>query len=262
MGQTYEPRGYRGSHLICLLILIVIGVRGITHYWDRPSFIPFVLLLGTFALLYLSEWTFSDRRRWFRFLYFPVQAGLVWVLSGLRPFLDVINLLYLVLSMRAFHAFSRRVAVGWMVLFTLMLATTTLLGSGWVEGVVLSLSYLAAIFFVVSYDVLYQQAQFDQAESQTMLAELQQAHQKLQEYAAQGEELAAARERNRLARELHETVSQLIFSISLTTRSAQLLLEKDPPRVSEQLDRAQAMTADALSQLRSLITQLRPPPKP
>ena len=66
-------------------------------------------------------------------------------------------------------------------------------------------------------------------------------------------------ERNRLARELHDTVSQLIFSINLTTRSAQLLLKKDPARVPDQLKRLQEMTTDALSQLRSLITKLRPP---
>jgi signal transduction histidine kinase len=68
-------------------------------------------------------------------------------------------------------------------------------------------------------------------------------------------------ERNRLARDLHDTVSQLIFSISLTTRSAQLLLEKDPARLPEVLKRLQQMTSDALSQLRSFITQLRPPQK-
>ena len=69
-------------------------------------------------------------------------------------------------------------------------------------------------------------------------------------------------ERNRLARELHDTVSQLIFSINLTTRSAQLLLKKEPARVADQLNRLQEMTADALAQLRSLISQLRPTQNP
>jgi signal transduction histidine kinase len=92
-----------------------------------------------------------------------------------------------------------------------------------------------------------------------LLAELQQAHQKLQEYAEQADELATARERNRLARDLHDTVSQLIFSIILTARSARLLLDRDPARLPEQLDRLQEMTSNALSQLRSLIAKLRPP---
>jgi len=81
----------------------------------------------------------------------------------------------------------------------------------------------------------------------------------LELYASQVEDLAAVQERNRLARELHDTVSQLIFSINLTTRSVQLLLKKEPARVPEQLSRLQAMSTDALTQLRSLITQLRPP---
>jgi signal transduction histidine kinase len=261
MEQTRKPPAYRGRFLVCLLILIVVAVRGMTQYGGRQNFIPFAFCLGTFALLYLSEGIISDRLRWYRFLYFPVQAGLVWVLSSLQPFLDVLNLLYIILSIQAIQSFSRQAAVGWMALYTLMLVTAMVLGSGWVEGIVLSLSYLAAIFFVVSYDVLYVQAQSDEAESQALLVELQQAHQELQEYAAQGEELAAARERNRLARQLHETVSQLIFSISLTGRSAQLLLEKDPARVPQQLDHLQEMISNALSQLRALITQMHPPQK-
>jgi signal transduction histidine kinase len=261
MGQTYQPRAYRGGYLIGLLILMVVVIRAITLYWDRPNFIPCVLLLGAFAFLYLSETTFSHRLPWYRFLYFSVQAGLVLALSSLRPFLDVFNLLYIVLSMQVIHAFSRRAAVGWIVLFTIMLVAAMILGSGWLEGIVLSLSYLAGLVLMVSYDVLYMQAQSDQAESQVLLAELQGVHQKLQGYAGQAEELAVAKERNRLARDLHDSVSQVIFSINLTAHSARLLLKRDPSQVPELLDRLQEMTASALGQLRSLIAQLRPPQK-
>jgi len=110
--------------------------------------------------------------------------------------------------------------------------------------------------------LLYARTQADQAESQVLLAELQQAHQKLQEYAAQAKELAAARERNCLARELHDSVSQVIFGITLTSQAARLLLQRDPAQVPEQLDRLQEMTGSALSQLRSLIAQLRSPQDP
>jgi signal transduction histidine kinase len=83
----------------------------------------------------------------------------------------------------------------------------------------------------------YLRTQADQAKSQHLLEGLQLAHQKLQEYAAQAQELAAARERNRLARELHDSVSQAIFSITLTSQAARLLLDRDPARVPEQIDR-------------------------
>jgi signal transduction histidine kinase len=149
--------------------------------------------------------------------------------------------------------------MGWMGLFAVMLTATQIVGLGIADGLARSLMVLGGGAFLVSYDLLYSQTQADQAKSQLLLAELQQAHQKLQEYAQQAEELAGARERNRLARDLHDTVSQLIFSVTLTARSARLLLEKDPARLPEQLDRLQEMTGSALTQLRSLIAELRPP---
>jgi signal transduction histidine kinase len=72
------------------------------------------------------------------------------------------------------------------------------------------------------------------------------------------EELASLEERSRLARELHDTVSQLVFSITLTSRSAQLLLQQDSSRAREQLERLRDLCASALAQLRSLISQMRP----
>jgi signal transduction histidine kinase len=93
-----------------------------------------------------------------------------------------------------------------------------------------------------------------------LLRELEGKHKQLQAYASQVEELAALQERNHLVRELHDKVSQLLFGISLATRSAQLLMKKDPARVPEQLRLLEELTADALSQLRSFITQLRPSP--
>ena len=111
---------------------------------------------------------------------------------------------------------------------------------------------------MVSYDLLYTQTQADQAESQRFLDELKEAHQQLQEFASVAEELIVANERSRLARELHDSVGQMIFSANLITRSAQVLVEKDPSQVSEQLDRLREITGNALSELRSLIDQLRP----
>jgi signal transduction histidine kinase len=177
----------------------------------------------------------------------------------LRPFLDASAILYLPLFLRALHFFSRRVAIAWMILFAALLSATLILGMGWAAGLAFDLMVLGGCAFLVSYDLLTAQMQADQAESQVLVAELQQAHQKLQESAAHAAELAATRERNRLARELHDSVSQTIFSITLTAQAARLLLEREPARVPEQLDRLQEMTSSALVQLRSLIAQLHPP---
>lgn len=148
--------------------------------------------------------------------------------------------------------------MGWILVFVTLFGVTLIPGLGLWEGLALILLNLASGTFLISYDFLYLRTQADQAQSQRLLADLQSAHQKLQEYASQAEELAAARERNRLARELHDSVSQVIFSITLTSQSARLLLERNSARVSEEIERLQKMTSTALNQLRSLIAELHP----
>jgi signal transduction histidine kinase len=258
VSRVLPARYYQGGYLVGFLILGVAAMRVILFY-QGLSLLVAVGLLAVYCLLYVVEPVLSTRVRWFRFVYFPLQTGLVLILTNLHPFLDFTSVLYVPLSVQALHAFSRRVAMAWMILFAALLSATAVLGMGWAAGLSYSLVMLAGAGFLLAYDLLYSRTQADQVESEALVAELQQAHQRLQEYAAQAEELAAARERNRLARELHDSVSQMIFGITLTSQAARLLLERDPTRVPEQLDRLQETTGSALGQLRSLIAQLRPP---
>ncbi len=71
-------------------------------------------------------------------------------------------------------------------------------------------------------------------------------------------ELAAGEERAHLARELHDSVTQALFSMTLVTRSLELLLERDPSRAGEQLALLRELQRDALAEMRSLIFELRP----
>jgi signal transduction histidine kinase len=71
-----------------------------------------------------------------------------------------------------------------------------------------------------------QKADFAQMKSQMLLSELQSANRKLQVYAEQVETLAITEERNRLARKLNDSVSQTIFSMTLTAQSTRILLGK------------------------------------
>lgn len=248
--------GYQGSLLIGFLVIAVVSARALVFYWDTPNRVLVIALLGMYSLLYGLESWLSKRMTW---LYFPLQTALVIVLSNLRPFQDFQTLLFIPIGVQVLRAFSRRAALTWLAVYAVLVAITEIIGLGFADGLAFLLLYLAVSAFLISYDLLYARTQADEAESQRLLADLQAAHAKLQDYAAQAEELAAARERNRLARELHDSVSQAIFSITLTSQSARLLLERDPTRVPEQVDRLQMMTEQALAQLRSLIAQLRPP---
>lgn len=249
---------YQSGYLIGFIMIGVVALRASIWFPSELTLLKMALFLAAFTLLYATEPWRSNRFGKFRFLYFPMQTILALALTNLRPFLDVFCLVYVPLCLQAFHAFPHRTANLYAAFYGFMLGVTLLFGMGWVEGSALVLLYFAVFAFLISYDFLYSRTQADQAESQRLLADLQTAHQKLKEYTAQAEELSAARERNRLARELHDSVSQAIFSITLTSQSARLLLERDPARVPQEIARLQEMTSSALSQLRSLIAELHP----
>jgi signal transduction histidine kinase len=261
VSRVVPARHYQGGYLVGFLIAGVAAIRAVLFYQGSLR-LAAVGLLAVYGLLYAAEPVLSARLRWFPFVYLPLQTVLVFTLGNLRPFLDFGNVLYIPLSVQALRTFSRRIALAWLALFSVLLGPTVVVGMGWSAGLSFFLMLLAASGFVLSYDLLYSRTQADQAESQALLADLEQAHQRLQAYAAQAEELAAARERDRLAREIHDSVSQAILGVRFTARAARLLLERDPARVPEQLDRLQDMTGGALVQLRSLIAQLHPPQNP
>jgi signal transduction histidine kinase len=174
--------------------------------------------------------------------------------------LDFFAALYIPLSTQAMLSFLTPIGFRWIGLFTLLMAAGLVYGYGWLNALPFALLYGAGYFFVGSYASVTAQAEAARQESQTLLAELQTTYHQLQAYAAQAEELAATKERNHLARELHDSVTQTIFSITLTAKSARLLLEREPARAIVQLDHLQELAQSALAEMRALIFQLRPLP--
>ncbi|MDP4170101.1 MAG: GAF domain-containing sensor histidine kinase [Bacillota bacterium] len=70
------------------------------------------------------------------------------------------------------------------------------------------------------------------------------------------QELALTAERNRLARDLHDSVNQLLFSVSLTARGGEEMT--DHQGVKETFSYIQDLAQEALNEMRALIWQLRP----
>jgi signal transduction histidine kinase len=79
---------------------------------------------------------------------------------------------------------------------------------------------------------------------------------------ADAQQRLALEARHRLARELHDSVSQALFSMTLETRGAQLLLERaGMPAggpLGERLGNLRQLTQGALAEMRALIFELRP----
>jgi PAS domain S-box-containing protein len=74
----------------------------------------------------------------------------------------------------------------------------------------------------------------------------------------QAGELAAGEERAHLARELHDSVTQALFSMTLVSRSVELLLDRDPQAARGQLGQLRDLQREALAEMRALIFELRP----
>ncbi|PZS33514.1 MAG: diguanylate cyclase [Pseudonocardiales bacterium] len=72
-------------------------------------------------------------------------------------------------------------------------------------------------------------------------------------------ELSVAQERTRLARDLHDSVSQTLFSLSLSAESAATIAGGADEELAGELDRVRLLSGAALAELRSLVDTLRAP---
>ena len=79
-----------------------------------------------------------------------------------------------------------------------------------------------------------------------------------QDLRRQAGELASSQERAHLARELHDSVTQALFSMTLVTRTTELLVDRDPAAAKEKLGSLRDLQREALAEMRALIFELRP----
>ncbi|RIK13206.1 MAG: hypothetical protein DCC51_16405 [Anaerolineae bacterium] len=77
-------------------------------------------------------------------------------------------------------------------------------------------------------------------------------------YFAKGEEAAAAAERNRLARDLHDAVTQTLFSAGMIAEVLPKIMERNPAEGFRRLEELRQLTRGALSEMRTLLVELRP----
>lgn len=256
--NTSLKPGWIGLSVMYLVFLAVV-VRTLGVAANRPLLSWYLGL----ELVYILLFTWVVWRRtlphWLVHLDLVLQSTLVFWLLSLRPQFDFVVLLFFMLTYPVSLIFAGRTRWLWIGILVFLTGSSLVVYLGPLKGLALSLTTVASEIIIPAYLIVNHELEQAQARSQALLSELQEAHRQSQLYAGQVEELASVQERNHLARELHDTVSQQIFAISLTTRSTQLLIEKDPQRVTETLLGLQATTGEALNQLRSLITQLRPP---
>lgn len=254
--DTLKPS--RLGLVILYLVFMAVVSRTLAIEENRPLIGWYLGFELAYLILYTTGFLISNIPGWIKHLYFVLQSAIVLYMLSWRPEFDFLVMLFLLLCYPASLFFTGRMRWIWIFGLVLLTGGSLIFYLGMIRGLALSLTTMAAEIVVPAFFIVNHEIETARIRSQALLDDLQETHQRLQLYASQVEELAAVQERNRLARDLHDTVSQLIFSINLTTSSARLLLKKDPLHAPDQLGHLQEMTASALNQLRSLIAELRP----
>lgn len=243
------------------LYFLAVVLRSWLFYQGSPVLGKAMALLLIWALFFASEWLISHRWPHILPVFFPIyliaQTFLTFLLLALPETPDFMGTLLPILSMQAMLRLPTRIGAAWIAICTALMFWLFWNETG-SEAIALTLIYTVGCVFLGSYMRNIRRAQAARQRNQELAIELTQANQRLQKSAAQAEQLAAARERNHLARDLHDSVTQTAFSMNLTTQSAALLLERDPTRVDEQLNRLYDLTRSALSEMQLLIDRLKP----
>ena len=247
-------------HLTVAFLFGTVLLRSLLLYQDSPLLGQVLGLLVAWLVLFIGEMTIS--RKWPRVfpIYLILQTILVSVFLWKIDFLeyDYFATLFAILSMQVMQRLTLRLGAVWFGSCALLMALPMVTRDSLFEGIALTLVYTAVNVFLGFYALATQRAQAARARTQTLAQEVEETNRQLQAYSTQLEQLVVARERHHLACELHDSVTQTIFSMTLTTQSALLLLERDSGQVGAQLDRLNDLAQSALSEMHELISELRP----
>ncbi|HEY9087954.1 MAG TPA: sensor histidine kinase [Anaerolineaceae bacterium] len=246
------------AYVALYLAFAAAAARSIFELRAEPDFWWMVGLLGLYLLLLLVEPYLISRSRAFLHIINGLQTALALVLVVEVGELDFLALLFIPPCTQSILHLPRRAALIWIGVIILLMESALLVSFPLSESVGFTIIYPTAIFLFTSLSYLAKRAVEAQARSEALLADLQVANQKLQAYAAQVEELAAANERNRLARELHDSVTQIIFGLTLSAQAARILIDRNPARAAAELDHLQGLAQNALAEMRALIQELHP----
>jgi signal transduction histidine kinase len=242
------------------LTYTAIMLRSILLYQSTPYLVEVLGLLLCFLLLFLVENSLSKRMgSWFH-LYLVLQTILVSLLLFGPNFkqYDYFSLLYAILGMQALQSLNYQSGIAWIGFFLILIGFPFIRFEGLLEGLIRVLLFGSVIIFLSVYSLATRRAQEANSHNQSLMEQLEEANLQLETHSNTLKQLGVANERQRLARELHDSVTQTIFSMTLTTQSALLLLERDPRRVGTQLERLNQLSQSALAEMHTLISELRP----
>ncbi len=230
-------------------------LRSVLAFDDGRRVAALVLLLVWLALL-LTEPALSRRwRPWFT-VNVVLQAAVIAVALTLSDSSDFFAILLAVPSMQAamrWRIGSTAVLIG---LFGVLTGLCLISQYGVTQAATFAAIYAGTDAFLAAYALTTKRASEARTRNEALAGDLRQTNSRLADYAARAERLAGARERQRLARDLHDSVTQTLFSMTLTARSALLLLQRSPEQVAAQLDQIDELARSALREMDAVAAEL------
>ncbi len=233
------------------------GLRALLVYQDTILFDQVILLLAGWAVVFACAAILPGRLYKLQFLLIGLEILLILVLLSLTRS-DFFSFLLAIPCMQCCRQFDLKAAALLTGLTSLATLAILIEPYGAFQALALTLVYSAGTIFLVTYVQSTRRLGSAEERQLTLASSLQQANQRLAFSSGQVRQLSAARERQRLGRELHDSVTQTIFSMTLTTQSARLLLGKDLQQVAVQLERLDQLSQSALNEMQVLINGLAP----
>lgn len=254
----------KGDYIgITAFVGVVLGSFGMFSFYDRIGGTETQLILtfvlgGLFAFIGILSNRFIDHGSKFdKSIYFVVQAAIGLSCIWISPAKGYFGILCLPLASQTVFLFRWQIALACGVFLYVATAMVFYPESGWSgvrEGMV---SYSTAYIFTVGFTYVTHDAVSGRLKSAALATELQAANEQLRAQATQTEELATTRERNRLAREIHDGVGHYLTVINVQAEAAQALLETEPGRANEALEKIAGLSRDALADVRRSVGSLR-----
>lgn len=233
-------------------------LRLLINYQHDPRFASIMGVLAGWLLLFIgAAMTMAKQGRWLP-VYLILQSLLIIGLFSLANGEDYIAALFGILSMQIMQWTNPKVGAAWISFFAVLMTFPLTHAYRLLGGIAIAFIYTFGSILLASYTLAARRAQEAYDYNQTLMHQRQDANRQLQEYAKQIQHLAVARERHHLGRELHDSVTQTIFSMTLTTQSALMLLDLDQNRAGEQLERLNQLSQSAIAEMQTLIHELDP----
>jgi signal transduction histidine kinase len=119
------------------------------------------------------------------------------------------------------------------------------------------LTFLLALGFTLAVGQALVREKASRTHSESLFADLEEAHQQLRLYAGQVEDLATAKERNRLAREIHDGLGHYLTIINVQLEKALSYRDRNPEEEEQAVRDAKRLASEALQDVRRSVSALR-----